>query len=838
MLDVRVYRAAFVPALIALFVVAFSLQGRPAAVRTRAIADAFDPARAYGSVAVRDSLLQLGSAFPDRRPGSSGDAALADRVGTALEAAGFAVSRTIESGRTVDGETGLETVVGVRPGRSNRRIVVLAHRDSLASPGLAELSGTAALLELARIFRTQIPSDEEEPGAPARPQLVGRDLAKTLVLVSTSGGTGGGAGARAWARAQEAGDVDAVLVLGDLASVEWHKPWVVPWSNGRAHPPLGWQRTVEVAARKEVGADPGGSRATAQWARRALPLTVGEQGEVNREGLPAVLLQISGERGPARGARVSRERFTELGRAALRSVIAVDEAGRPARGGESEPPFAGEPDGVVTLRNVLPGWSVRLMVLCLLLPALLAALDAFFRARRHKLRTGAWFAWALAGGAAIPLAWAWLRLLGIAGAIPAPRGPVLPAQLALSSSEAAALASVVLALAGGVLAGAHAPAAAAQGTRQPRGRRGRRRGRRDRVRRHVRRLARESVRSGAAAPGRPPVAAARRAADADARRARVDRARRGPARPGARPRRRVPGAADRAARAGAPLARGHGRRARLDVVGARARRARADASRRSSGSCWRGAASARRRRRSDRARAARGRTRDRARSAGPSRRCDADAEALDGPDRRGRAPPRRRRGDAAVGGAGLLALRPRPAGAARRRARRARARRADAGRAARARPAARPAPAPGLRGARAGPPDGARRGAGRLRAPAAGLSAVVVEGIAAGDLRRGPGHYPGTPLPGQRGTVAIAGHRTTYGAPFRRLDDLERGDRIELAMPYGRFAYRVEGSRIVAPSATWVTRRVAYDRLVLTACHPLYSAAERIVVFARLERLR
>jgi len=127
---------------------------------------------------------------------------------------------------------------------------------------------------------------------------------------------------------------------------------------------------------------------------------------------------------------------------------------------------------------------------------------------------------------------------------------------------------------------------------------------------------------------------------------------------------------------------------------------------------------------------------------------------------------------------------------------------------------------------------------GRLRAPATGLDAVVVQGTAAGDLRRGPGHYPGTPLPGQRGTVAIAGHRTTYGAPFRHLDDLERGDRIELAMPYGRFGYRVEGSRIVAPSATWVTRRVAYDRLVLTACHPLYSAAERIVVFARLERLR
>jgi sortase A len=125
---------------------------------------------------------------------------------------------------------------------------------------------------------------------------------------------------------------------------------------------------------------------------------------------------------------------------------------------------------------------------------------------------------------------------------------------------------------------------------------------------------------------------------------------------------------------------------------------------------------------------------------------------------------------------------------------------------------------------------------GRLRADAVGIDEIVVQGTGAADLRKGPGHYPGTPLPGARGTVAIAGHRTTYGAPFRRVDDLDRGDRIELELPYGNFAYRVERTRIVAPTATWVTRRVAYDRLVLTACHPLYSAAKRIVVFARLER--
>ena len=125
---------------------------------------------------------------------------------------------------------------------------------------------------------------------------------------------------------------------------------------------------------------------------------------------------------------------------------------------------------------------------------------------------------------------------------------------------------------------------------------------------------------------------------------------------------------------------------------------------------------------------------------------------------------------------------------------------------------------------------------GRLAMPSIGVSEVFAEGTDAAGLRRGPGHYPETALPGERGTVAIAGHRTTYGAAFRRVDQLERGDRIELRMPYGRFVYRVERTRIVPPTEISVTKRVAYDRLVLTACHPLYSAAERIVVFARQER--
>ena len=125
---------------------------------------------------------------------------------------------------------------------------------------------------------------------------------------------------------------------------------------------------------------------------------------------------------------------------------------------------------------------------------------------------------------------------------------------------------------------------------------------------------------------------------------------------------------------------------------------------------------------------------------------------------------------------------------------------------------------------------------GRIRIPEIDASQVVVEGTDGGTLRKGPGHYPETPLPGIRGTVAVAGHRTTYGAPFRDLDKLEQGDEVLVEMPYGRFVYDVEKSQIVDPDALWVTRRVGYNRLVLTACHPKYSAAQRIVIFARFRR--
>lgn len=129
---------------------------------------------------------------------------------------------------------------------------------------------------------------------------------------------------------------------------------------------------------------------------------------------------------------------------------------------------------------------------------------------------------------------------------------------------------------------------------------------------------------------------------------------------------------------------------------------------------------------------------------------------------------------------------------------------------------------------------------GMIRIPKIAITRTVVQGITADQLKRGPGHYPTTPLPGERGTVAIAGHRTTYGQPFHNVDKLDPGDQIQLETLRGRFVYEITGTKIVKPRQTEVLDEQkgpdgqARPLLVLTACHPKYSARQRIIVEAKL----
>ena len=140
----------------------------------------------------------------------------------------------------------------------------------------------------------------------------------------------------------------------------------------------------------------------------------------------------------------------------------------------------------------------------------------------------------------------------------------------------------------------------------------------------------------------------------------------------------------------------------------------------------------------------------------------------------------------------------------------------------------------------------------RMEIPAIGLDKIVVNGVQVVDLRKGPGRYLGTAQVGTEGNVGIAGHRTTYGAPFNRIDELQPGDEIRMTGILGSFTYRVmtpeaaypdqlpdvlaqgNGHIIVPPSATWVLGDFGDNRITLTACNPKYSARERIIVAAEL----
>jgi sortase A len=121
----------------------------------------------------------------------------------------------------------------------------------------------------------------------------------------------------------------------------------------------------------------------------------------------------------------------------------------------------------------------------------------------------------------------------------------------------------------------------------------------------------------------------------------------------------------------------------------------------------------------------------------------------------------------------------------------------------------------------------------RLRIPRLGLSAIVVNGTDAEALERGPGRYLGSGMPGEGELVYIAGHRTTYGAPFSRIDRLRKGDRVFLELPYGTFEYAITGRRIVAANRTSVLKSKGFEQLVLQACHPRFFASHRYLAYAK-----
>lgn len=416
MLNGRLYRAGLVPVAIALAIAAFSMTGRPLPLTSTLAPDAFE-----GQPAMAE-LGRLAAQFPQRRPGSAGDGRLAAYVARTLESlggsagGGFSVRTEHFEGQTIEGERRLTTVIAQRPGSTEATpIVIVAHRDAAAAGAEAELSATAALLELARVFAA-------------------RETKRTIVLVSTSGGSGGDAGAADFLDAFP-GPFDAAIVLGDLAGTRTSTPVVVPYSDGFGSASLQLQRTVSDAVMHESGIQPGAPSALGQLAHLAFPLAAGEQGVLDARGLPAVLVQASGEAGPGARETVSAERLEGLGRSVLSSVDALD--------GAPDIPASAQ-TGVVLKNNVLPEWAVRLLTAALLVAPLLVATDALARLRRRRRPVGRWALWTL--GCALPFLacalFAWL--LGLLGIIPAPAAPAPPSSMPFDGAAVTAVVAVTL----------------------------------------------------------------------------------------------------------------------------------------------------------------------------------------------------------------------------------------------------------------------------------------------------------------------------------------------------------------------------------------------------------
>lgn len=416
MADLRLYRLAFIPALAALVVLAFSLQGVPSPVEPPPGTLEFDAAGAAKST--RD-VLALGDS---REPGSEADNAVADLVSERFSSvvAGTQGEQTVNA--TVDGEdTELRNVLLTLPGLSDHAIVVIAGRDSREGEGApSSAAATGVLLELV---------DELA--------VAGRN--RTLIMASTSGASAEAQGARGLVEGlPDRTVVDAVVVVSQPGFDEPFEPHLV-MAGGLNNPPLGLARTAGEIVRDRAELSPGQIPVTAQIARYAIPAASGEQAALIDEGLEAIALSSAGEL-PLPASENGRERLDSatlerFGPALLALISALDAA--------AEAPAGGPGNFLWVSDNVLPGWSVALVVLCLLVPPLALAASVLARARRTGGNLGRAFSWALEWWLPALLFCLGVYALSVVDVIPASGVPYDPARYELGVGEAVALVSLV-----------------------------------------------------------------------------------------------------------------------------------------------------------------------------------------------------------------------------------------------------------------------------------------------------------------------------------------------------------------------------------------------------------
>jgi hypothetical protein len=420
LIEPRIYRAAFLPALLAAVVSMFALESQPRPLPQASPADVL-----FEGTTARNTVQSIVSRAPDRRPGSPGDEQVARRMVAAFKRFGF----TSKVDRFDDDGTQLVNVVGTRPGLSRRRVVLVAARDALSVPdATGSAADTAALLEIARV-------------------LEGRAAKKTIVLASIDGATRGDAGARRLERALREGSepIDAVIVVSGLGAPRSRGPLLVDWSSSATRGGLGLRKTASGALKNEVGEDGGGPGSPpAQLSRLAFPVGIGPQGVLIEDGLPAIRLSGSGELAPPRELRdvadLDAARYEEFGRSVLRLIFTLDEQARPPQG---------RPSSYITIAGrVAPEWAISLLGITLILPVLVMAIDAFARARRRREAVTPWLAWVAGGVVPFLAGLALAELLVLTGlAKDAPPAPLDPSAAELDGASLSILIAVTLTVA-------------------------------------------------------------------------------------------------------------------------------------------------------------------------------------------------------------------------------------------------------------------------------------------------------------------------------------------------------------------------------------------------------
>jgi hypothetical protein len=395
--DLRLYRIAWLPVLLAVVVLMFSLEGAPEPIEPVAPPGTFEPDRAARQA------REIVSAAPAREPGSDGDAAIAGLVANRLEdiRAGATTEQRFDG--SFDGDdVELTNVLLTLPGDSERTIVVLAPRDAATGPGAASsAAATGILIELANVLG-----------------VAGHE--KTIVFASTSGGAQGAE--ELLANLPESDTVEAVIAIYQPGAVERRPPFVLTGSTGETSAPVQLERTAELAVEtqaQETSSHPSG---LAQLAHLAIPSGLGPQAPLIAAGFDAVAISSAGER-PLPATEdgledLSQEAIDAFGRAAQLTIGAVDVSLTELEHGPGTHLELGD--------NLVPGWTLALLALTLLLPTAVAAVDGCARGARHRQRLGGGLAWAAARALPLLGALAIVYLLAIFGAVPSPPFPFDP----------------------------------------------------------------------------------------------------------------------------------------------------------------------------------------------------------------------------------------------------------------------------------------------------------------------------------------------------------------------------------------------------------------------------